>query len=837
MSKCIAKKLEEHRICFKINLFVENVLRIRSFALKITVMFLSIFVFSSILTGVVFSVLKIQENLNIAQSNISLATKIRQHLSQQKLDVYTDKIQKLIEAGMVEELRKERWIKEIQKTDRVESSYRYSLRDEIIIINVDGYLISLDKHFLYDIIQARTGVISKFNPIFEVGSIDKAGKICSKEKYRDSDFYLIGCIERSFVIKNSIFSSLKDVSLFLVILIGVSLTIYGFVRKVLLFPIMYIIRRLNEFNIKGIEGVRINLHKFGSDELALISKTLEDFRRLLVRNRQKMDLIFETVNKMISMTNNIHNFGLYVLNQIDKIMNLNGSILIMQSTDGSEEYIKSDRYIKIRRSIEDNVIETLKQSGKTSVEIDGRSYIVMRKSIEDNIGIIFIGVLRETLSEEDRKYIDIILSDFVYIVNINNLATQDFLTKLPNRRKLMADLKRFIELSKRLNRPLSILLMDIDDFKAINDTHGHDAGDVVLKSVANIIKESVRGIDIVGRYGGEEFLVILPNSDKNAALEVAERIRSSVEMSKFHIDSKNLKLTISIGVATLYEHGETPNELVKAADIALYRAKREGKNKVAILQRDEIEKIVKLEFEAKDIITKALEEDRVAPFYQPIFDAKSESIIGYEVLARIFDSEKNSYTPAYLFVNDALKFGLGFQIDNIVQEKTFEYLYNRNIKDKMLFLNLSKFYFSDAKNLDTLHNKVMFYGLKPENIVLEITEEEAITEIIKVKEFIRYGKYLGFKFAVDDFGAGYSNFIYLKHFNVDIVKIDGSLIYNIDKDPDNRVIVESIVKIAKHKNIKTLAEMVETQQEFETLKSIDVDYVQGFYLSKPVKDI
>ncbi|MDM7272908.1 MAG: EAL domain-containing protein [Sulfurihydrogenibium azorense] len=151
----------------------------------------------------------------------------------------------------------------------------------------------------------------------------------------------------------------------------------------------------------------------------------------------------------------------------------------------------------------------------------------------------------------------------------------------------------------------------------------------------------------------------------------------------------------------------------------------------------------------------------------------------------------------------------------------------------LIFFNMSKTFFEKVSNLDDLLLLLNSNDVNPNNIFLEVTEEEALSDLTTLKEYIRYGKTLGFNFAIDDFGAGYSNFIYLKHFPIDLVKLDGSLISYIDKDVDDQVIIESIIKIARHKNIKVLAEMVEEKEEYETLKRLGVDYLQGYYFGKP----
>lgn len=840
MFKLLSKKWKEHILCYKLNLFVENVLRIKSFAAKVTIMFLFMYFLSIVLSTIIFTIINTKSFMDEARENIRLATKIRQHLSQQKLDLFRLQLQKMIKAGMFEEIRRENIVKGIEKSadkEVLKIKQTYSLRDGNILIKVEGYEAIIDKNFLYDIIMSRAGIVSKYDPIFDINGINRSDSVCYKEKYIDGDFYLTGCIKKSTLIKMSVLNSLRISVIFLSILLLFFVLMHSFIKNVILFPLKHIIMKLDQMEHLGLKRTRLNLHRFGNDEIAYISKVLENFRISIVKNQEKMNLLFETVNKMISMTNNIHNFGLYVLNQLDSILELKGSLLIVSSHVESDDIIRSNRFLRINKNITRETIEKLKESKQNIVQIDSLKCIVINKSVEKDINILFVGFLEKDITEENINYLDIILSDFIYLININNLATQDFLTKLPNRRKLMSDLITFIELSKRYNKTLSLGLIDIDDFKSVNDTYGHDAGDMILMTIANIIKESLRDVDIVGRYGGEEFLVILPNTDLESAMNVAERIRSKIEGHKFRLNGNSVRLTVSTGVSTYGLHGTTVGDLIKATDVSLYKAKREGKNRVVAIPYDEILQVVKREFEAKDLLIKALEEERVVPFFQPIFESGSRSVIGYEVLARIYEPQKNMYILAYTFINDVLKYGFGLKIDNAIQEKALEYISKKGVKDKLFFFNLSKSYMSDIKILDNLSNNVARYGLRPENIVLEITEEEAIIDFVKVREFIRYGKYLGFRFAIDDFGAGYSNFIYIKNFSVDMIKIDGSLTSDIDKDMDDRVIVESIVKIAKHKNTKVIAEMVESQQEYEVLRDIGVDYIQGYYLSKPVKDI
>jgi diguanylate cyclase (GGDEF)-like protein len=390
-------------------------------------------------------------------------------------------------------------------------------------------------------------------------------------------------------------------------------------------------------------------------------------------------------------------------------------------------------------------------------------------------------------------------------------------------------------MAEMYKKDLSIAMIDIDDFKIINDTYGHDAGDKVLIQVVEIIKNSIRSQDILGRYGGEEFLLIMPETSFKDALNVVERLRKNLEYSDIYI-IENIKafISVSIGVANTEIHGYEPEFLLKAADLGLYKAKREGKNKVRFLTKEEIENVIKKDFESKNIILSAIKEDRIVPFFQPIVKADTLEIIGYEVLARLYVPEENKYIPAFSFISDTIKYRVIEKIDKIVQQKAIKYISESNQKDnKFLFINMSKDFFENSKNLDELIELLNLYKVKPENIYLEITEEEALHDLKNIKKYIMYGKSFGLNFAIDDFGVGYSNFTYLKYLPIDLLKIDGSLVSNINEDLDKQVIVESIIRIAKHKKIKVLAEMVEKEEEYKFLKELGVDYLQGYFFGRP----
>jgi diguanylate cyclase (GGDEF)-like protein len=830
---------KESKICFRINYFVENVLKVRSFATKITLMFLALFTISTIISFGVLSYYHIQQSLKDVKKHIDLATTIRQNLSQQKLEIFTEKIEKMLKNKLISEIKSDPNIKVFKEINEpINKPFKYFYENGIIYhsykFGESFYLIGIDEKMLYDIIMSKAGIISIYNPDFYISKTVSNNEICSDKKYDNSDFYLVGCIKNETVLKITLGNVFKDSIIFSSSFISILLLSFFVVRKFILFPLTFLTYKLEEINEKGLEKFKFTLQYFGSDELARVSSLLEEFRKSIVKSNHKFKLIFETVAKMISISNNFNKFAYYTLNRIDKILNMEGSVLISVSKFSKNDILYSENAEKKGILIDVNqVIEKLNNK-KNFIDVNNGKFIIyIKKEVDDDLSLIFIGFSKEKLKEEDLQYLDVILSNFVYKINIYNLATLDFLTKIPNRRKLMMDLEKEILRAKRFNRPLSIALIDIDDFKIINDSFGHDVGDLALLHVVDILKDSIRLTDIVGRYGGEEFLVIMPETSLDGTLKAAEKIRKNIEQSSFIINDTKIPFTVSIGIASTELHGYDSQLLLKAADLGLYKAKKEGKNRVEFLTKDEIESLISSEFESKNILVSAIKEDRIVPFFQPIVKSDTLEIVGYEVLARIYIPEEDKYLPAYKFIPEAIRYRVLEKIDKIVQEKAIRYISEKNKKNILIFFNMSKTFFEKVSNFDDLLLLLNSNDVNPNNIFLEVTEEEALSDLTTLKKYIRYGKTLGFNFAIDDFGAGYSNFIYLKHFPIDLVKLDGSLISDIDKDVDDQVIIESIIKIARHKNIKVLAEMVEEKEEYETLKRLGVDYLQGYYFGKP----
>ncbi len=674
----------------------------------------------------------------------------------------------------------------------------------------------------------------------------KGENICNSIPLKDSNLSLIGCVKSSDIFKAVLITTLLKSSfvfIIIVLLVGIIYnTVFG---KAITFPIDYLKEKIKKMNKIGLENVEFDLHKYTQDEFGEISGALEEARKKILSEREKLEIVKETTEKMSSSSTDIHDFAIYVANNIDKLLDAEGSVILLYSKaeDSIDLRAHSDNFlnnkipdISINKIIRE-LLSISERNAEKYYEGDTRSIYGIKKEVNDEyflFHIIFLPEKRIPKSEE-ISYIHTILNHLIYNINLLSLATYDPLTKLYNRRFIISFAETEVKEAKRYNKDLSIIILDIDNFKSVNDTYGHPAGDEVIKKVANILKTRIRETDKAGRYGGEEFIIILPNTPSKEALEVAERIRRSVENEKVPIKHNNEKLdlnvTVSVGVASLGFHGNSFYELLQAADLALYEAKRNGKNQVRILSREEVDKLLQEETEDKVFLEKAIDEDKIFPYFQPILDINTLEVIGYEVLARL--EKEREIKSANKFITSSIKYGVAEKIDLLIQKKAIEVMAKKGIKDKYLFFNLSKAYIQNPSKIHQFEEFLFEYRFPSDKVVFEITEEEAINDMHVVKEVIRIAKERKMKFALDDFGTGYSNFIYLRFFDVEILKLDGSLIKNIDKDKDNQIIIEGIAFICRKKGIKLLAEMVETKEELETLREIGVDYVQGYYFGKP----
>ncbi|MGM0418543.1 MAG: EAL domain-containing protein [Thermodesulfobacteriota bacterium] len=419
----------------------------------------------------------------------------------------------------------------------------------------------------------------------------------------------------------------------------------------------------------------------------------------------------------------------------------------------------------------------------------------------------------------------------------NFLKSHDSLTSLLNR-------KTFIKVAeKRIFRAeeACIILLDFDGLKAVNSIYGSLTGDAVLKSAAGIIfsyASQFKSHTCTSRFGEDEFAVYLEDFNSQQAYDFSEKIRKDIADKIFN--EFGVQLTISSGIVVYPHDFDHFDYFISKLNLSLDQAKAFGKNRTHIYNEadEEIQNQENL-YKRKEMILNALKKDLFEIWFQPILNLKTGEILHYEVLVRMRSEENNSVILPGAFIPAAETLGLINEIDLVVIRKTFEHqvkLNKRNI-DYTFAINLSGKEIGDKRLLNTLGEYVREYEIDPEKIIFEITETSAITDLEKASSFIKELKDIGFRFSLDDFGVGFTSFIYLRELSVDYLKIDGIFVKKLHENKSDLGIIKAITSVARGFGIKTIAEFVEFPETIEILKSNDVDYAQGFYIGKPLPEM
>lgn len=423
-----------------------------------------------------------------------------------------------------------------------------------------------------------------------------------------------------------------------------------------------------------------------------------------------------------------------------------------------------------------------------------------------------------------------------YTRDLEYFATRDPLTGLHNRRMFMELLNYETSRATRHDYPFCLLFIDMDNFKTINDRFGHTVGDTYLKEFAKMIRATVREGDFVARYGGDEFTVLMPETTSHQANETAARILKAT--AAMHITSPTngatINGTISIGISVFPEDGLVAEDLVHLADSMMYKVKGEGKNAVAVAEPTKTGALLKDKKRIISMLYDAVDKKSPVPFFQPIIDLSSGAILAHELLMRI--PEKNGAMAAGTFIETAEELGLIHALDLIVLEKACATMRDTGYSGK-LFVNISPKNFVVSKFATTFHAIVTGHGISPRQIVLEITERETTRDITELQDFISRMRALGYLLAIDDFGSGYSSFRYLQMFSVDYLKIEGEFIKKIHCDSECRALVKSVVSLAKDLKIQTVAECIEKKSYLATLRSLGIDYGQGYHIGRPAPEL
>jgi diguanylate cyclase (GGDEF)-like protein/PAS domain S-box-containing protein len=418
------------------------------------------------------------------------------------------------------------------------------------------------------------------------------------------------------------------------------------------------------------------------------------------------------------------------------------------------------------------------------------------------------------------------------------LADHDALTGLFNRRRFLEELYREVAAASRYGNPGALLALDLDHFKYINDSLGHAAGDELIARIAAVFRARLRGTDILARLGGDEFAIILPRADEQQAQHVAESLLAAARDEVVHVDigHDERRVTVSIGIAP-FHHGDelTAEELLLEADIAMYDSKDAGRDKITMYDAAQHrQQRMQARLTWSDRIHRALESDGFVLHAQPILGLNGDQRPRHELLLRLVGNDGDLIPPG-TFLHIAERFGLAQEVDRWVVKHAIDLLaeHQRADSDVCLEVNLSAHSVTNDGLIELITERLAAANADPRGLCFELTETAAIINVDRARSFARELANLGCEFALDDFGAGFASFHYLKHLQFDYIKIDGEFIKDLPSSHTNQLIVRAVVQMAKGLGKKTIAEFVEDQETLELLRPIGVDYAQGYHIAKP----
>ncbi len=416
---------------------------------------------------------------------------------------------------------------------------------------------------------------------------------------------------------------------------------------------------------------------------------------------------------------------------------------------------------------------------------------------------------------------------------VREMAETDALTGLANRYHFERELATSITENVRQEKQLALLLLDLDHFKNINDTYGHETGDNLLKTVVKKISDCLRGEETFARLGGDEFAIILKNLEHGTEAQlVARRIIKSLEKSMM-VDGQNLQSGVSIGIALHPANAENAEELTRFADIAMYRAKSQGRNRLCYFE-DVMQQQFSRSFQIELELKSASHDENFELYYQPIVRGMNQKLVGFEALIRWPGSKLESYPSEFIPIAEqcGLINGIGKWVIKtaIEQLSIWQKQFDRNLS---MGINLSPIQLADNQLTKYISHNLDYYDVVPESLVIELTETALFSESEQNKSQIDELDKLGCKLALDDFGTGFSSLSHLVNYPIDIVKLDRSLLPESPEHQRHLSIVRGLAEMAHTVGLKVIAEGVETSFQLLLCKDLKIEEIQGYYFEKP----
>jgi diguanylate cyclase (GGDEF)-like protein/PAS domain S-box-containing protein len=524
----------------------------------------------------------------------------------------------------------------------------------------------------------------------------------------------------------------------------------------------------------------------------------------------------------------------------------NGTIL--EVNEAAKELFEIEKNTKLKRSLNHKKWSIITNKGSSMLPRNFTLLQALRKKeslrglefgLVKNSGILWLELMATPLPI-DGYGLAIAIRDITERKNaearISYLAYYDEVTCLPRKKFFIEKVSIMLEEALRHNKKVGILSLDIDNFKYLNESYGHNFGDNFLKVVAEILTSSIRNYDIIAREGGDEFLIALPDLENEADAAVICELINSYLVNPVQVDNHIVFTSMSIGIAIFPNDGKEPESLIKNADNALHLAKKKGKNTFSFYTPS-LQASVMHRLDMENNLRVALLENQFEVYYQPKVDIRQKSVLGLEALIRWKHPIKGSIPPSN-FISLAEETGLIVSIGDWIFLKTIQKIaeFEKLGMEIEISVNLSTKQFKHESLIKNLKKLLIEYSINPKLLEIEITESSLIDNADLAIEILYQIHDLGVQIAIDDFGTGYSSLAYLKKFPVKTLKIDRSFIMDLEQDEDSQVIVKAVINLGHNLGLQVVAEGAETADQCRILKDLNVDMIQGFYYSKPLPE-